>query len=86
VLHNQLTAEPDLGFGTRTSDTWITSKLKTKMLADGEIDGGKIKVVTENSTVYLMGLMTREMATKAADLARNTSGVEKVVKVFEYID
>jgi osmotically-inducible protein OsmY len=86
TLHNQLTAEPALGFGTRTSDTWITSKLKTKMLADGAIDGGNIKVVTENSTVYLLGLINREMATKAADLARNTSGVERVVKIFEYID
>jgi osmotically-inducible protein OsmY len=86
TLHNQLTAEPVLGFGTRTSDTWITSKLKTKMLADGEIDGGNIKVVTENGTVYLLGLIKRGMATKAADLARNTSGVERVVKIFEYID
>lgn len=86
TLHNQLTVEPALGVGTRTSDTWITSKLKTKMLADGAIDGGNIKVVTENSTVYLLGLINRKMATKAADLARNTSGVERVVKIFEYID
>jgi|TARA_B110000902_G_scaffold266976_1_gene357271 osmotically-inducible protein OsmY len=86
TLHNQLTAEPSLGFGTRSSDTWITSKLKTKMLAGSATDGGNIKVVTENSTVYLMGLITREMATKAADIARNTSGVERVVKIFEYID
>jgi osmotically-inducible protein OsmY len=86
TLHNQLTAEPSLGLGTRTSDTWITSKLKAKMLAGSTTDGGNIKVVTENSTVYLMGLITREMATKAADIARNTSGVERVVKIFEYID
>jgi osmotically-inducible protein OsmY len=86
TLHNRLTAEPSLSFGTRTSDTWITSKLKTKMLSDGAIDGGNIKVVTEDSTVYLLGLINREMATKAADLARNTSGVEKVVKIFDYID
>jgi osmotically-inducible protein OsmY len=86
TLHNQLTAEPALNFVIRTSDTWITSKIKTKMLTDGAIDGGNIKVVTENSTVYLLGLIKREMATKAADLARNTSGVERVVKIFEYID
>ena len=56
------------------------------MLAGSATDGGNIKVVTENSTVYLMGLITREMATTAADIARNTSGVERVVKIFEYID
>jgi len=45
-----------------------------------------VKIVTENSVVYLMGLVTKEEAEAAVDIARNTSGVTKVVKVFEYIN
>ncbi len=86
TLHNQLTAEPNTSFGTRVSDSWITSKLKTKLLTDETIGSTPIKVVTENSIVYLLGLVSRDVGAKSADLARNTSGVEQVVKIFEYID
>jgi osmotically-inducible protein OsmY len=55
------------------------------MLADSEIDSSRIKVVTENGIVYLMGLVTRDEADRAADLTRKSSGVQKVVRIFEYI-
>ncbi len=86
IVHNQLATVEASTFGMSVSDTWITTRLKTKLLTDSTINGGGIKVVTEHGTVYLMGLVTRTTASKAADLARNTSGVESVVKIFEYID
>jgi hypothetical protein len=55
------------------------------MLTTKGIDSTHFKVVTENSEVFLMGLVTRDEAEKAVNLARHVSGVKKVIKVFEYI-
>jgi osmotically-inducible protein OsmY len=69
---------------SRSNDTWITSKVKTKLLAKMGTDGNRIKVVTERSNVYLMGIVNENEATRATDIARNTRGVSRVIKVFEY--
>lgn len=71
---------------TRASDTWITSKIKAKLIATNNIDPSKIKVVTENGTVFLMGIVPREDAETAIDIAQNTSGVQSVVKIFSYLE
>lgn len=71
---------------TRASDTWITSKIKAKMIATNNIDPTKIKVVTENGTVFLMGIVPREDADTAVDIAQNTSGVQSIVKIFSYLE
>jgi osmotically-inducible protein OsmY len=71
---------------TRASDTWITSKIKAKMIATNNIDPTKIKVVTENGTVFLMGIVLREDADIAVDIAQNTSGVQSIVKIFSYLE
>lgn len=71
---------------TSASDTYITSKVKSSMIKENRFPANYVKVVTENSIVYLMGMVTREEAEDAVDIARNVSGVEKVVKVFEYIN
>ncbi|MEH6551396.1 MAG: BON domain-containing protein [Pseudomonadales bacterium] len=85
-IHNQLTVgEPSSG-SVRASDTWITTKLKSKMAFNGEVSTFKTKVVTENGVVYLMGLSNQEHAANAAVVARETRGVQKVVKIFEYVD
>jgi len=73
-------------FLTRASDTWITSKIKAKLIATNNIDPTKIKVVTENGTVFLMGIIPREDADTAVDIAQNTSGVQSVVKIFSYLE
>lgn len=69
---------------TRTSDVWITTKIKTQMLAEKGLSSGSIKVVTENGTVYLMGIVSHEQADMAVEIARQVSGVQKVVKMFQY--
>lgn len=84
-VHNELTIAGATSMVIRSNDAWITTKVKSKMLASSEVEGGRIKVVTENGVVYLMGLVTREEADRAADAARTTSGVQKVVRIFEYI-
>ena len=82
-LHNQVKVGPKASVGNKTKDVWITTKVKAELLTDDSIEGNSIKVVTENTEVYLMGLVSPEQANKAALLASKISGVTKVVKVFQ---
>jgi osmotically-inducible protein OsmY len=77
-----------MGFSSltaRSNDALLTSKVKAAFIDNGNIQANAIKVVTERSTVYLMGRVTEKEAEKAAEIARTVSGVQKVVKVFELI-
>lgn len=85
-VYNELQVRPATSYFSRSHDSWLTSKIKSKLLANGDTDGGRIKIVTENGTVFMMGLLTRAEAAQATEVVRNTGGVKKVVKVFEYID
>ena len=71
---------------SRTNDTLITAQVKTKLTFDKEIESSNIEVTTEDSVVYLMGKVRRLSGEKATAIASGTSGVRKVVKVFEYVD
>lgn len=86
TVTNELAISEKSGLGTSANDTYITSKVKTSMVKENRFPANYVKVVTENSIVYLMGMVTRAEAEDAVDIARNVGGVEKVVKVFEYID
>lgn len=86
TVHNEVTVAAPSSMMTRSSDTVITSKVKTKLLAAEDIEGVNVKVVTENGVVYLMGLAKRAEADRATEIARQTGGVQKVVKVFQYTD
>jgi osmotically-inducible protein OsmY len=83
-IYNQIQVTPVLTAWDQSGDAWITSKVKTAMLAKPGLSSSQIKVVTENKTVYLMGLVTPNQARLATEVARNVSGVKKVVQVFEY--
>ncbi len=83
-IYNELTVKGATSSLTRASDSWITTKIKTEMLATEDLQSGTIKVVTENGTVYLMGIVNRSQADMAVDIARKVSGVQKVVKIFKY--
>ncbi|RLQ23716.1 BON domain-containing protein [Seongchinamella sediminis] len=85
-IYNELEIAAPSSAMTRTSDTWITSKVKAFMLASSDIQGQRVKVVTENGVVYLMGLATRAEAERIATEAASTSGVQRVVKLFELLD
>ncbi len=86
-VFNAITIAEPTAFSSRNNDTWITSKVKTRMLGRTEVvDATRIKVLTENSWVYLMGLVTPNEAERAAQIASEVEGVRRVVKVFEYIE
>ena len=85
-VHNELTVGPNNALSGRTNDGWITTRIKSRMMFSSVVDPAEVKVVTENSVVYLMGLVNQASADKAVDMARNTNGVKKVVRIFEYID
>ncbi len=69
----------------RSSDAWITTKAKTELLLTKDLHSGQIKVITENGTVYLMGLVTPRQGNMAAAVTRRIAGVKRVVKLFEYL-
>lgn len=82
---NELGIAGASSFSSRSNDAYLTSKVKTRMLTENKFPANYVKVVTENSTVYLMGMVTRKEAEDAVEIARGTDGVQKVVKVFEYV-
>ena len=69
----------------RTGDSVVTGKVKAALLANDALRGFRVKVVTERGTVYLMGLLRQAEANRATDIARRVAGVQRVVKVLEYI-
>ncbi len=85
VIHDQIRIGNPISFTTRSNDTWITTKVKSRMLNQKELDITRIKVVTENGEVFLLGLIDKKQADIAVDVARNTAGVRKVIKVFEIV-
>ncbi len=85
-IANEILVAPPSSFGSRSHDTWLTTKVKTKMVRADELDSTRVKVVTENDVVYLLGLVTQKEAELATEAARTVGGVTRVVKLFEYID
>lgn len=67
-----------------TNDVWLTSKVKTALIAHAGLKSNEFKVVTENNVVYLMGLTGHEEGEKITSIARRVGGVTKVVTVFQY--
>jgi osmotically-inducible protein OsmY len=84
-VHNELSVSGRSGFGTATSDTTITAKVKASLFDSKDIQSSTVKVVTESSVVYLMGVVNQREAAKAAQVASGVSGVSKVVTVFEVL-
>jgi len=83
-VYNEITITGSASPLSRASDSWISTKIKTQMLATKDLKSGSIKVVTENGSVYLMGIVTHDQADTAVEIAQNVSGVQKVVKIFQY--
>lgn len=73
-------------FKDRSKDVWISTKLKAKLFSSLGLDGNRVKVITRNRIVYLMGIVTEAEAEQVTEVARSVRGVEKVVRVFEYTE
>ncbi len=83
-IYNAITIQGPTSTLSQSNDAWITTKIKSEMLATKGLKAASVKVVTENGTVYLMGTVTRRQEQIIIDLVRHTSGVLKVVKIFQY--
>lgn len=84
-IYNEITVSGASSFLQRTNDMWITTKAKTAMLATKHLRSIQVKVVTEDSTIYLLGLVSHQQGELAGNIARRIPGVKKVVKIFQYI-
>lgn len=74
------------GLSARSSDALLTTKVKSKLVGTPDIYSSSFKVVTENGVVYLMGRVSQREAETATEAVREVAGVQKVVKLFDYID
>ncbi|MCC5792801.1 MAG: BON domain-containing protein [Legionellaceae bacterium] len=84
-VYDQISIGYPISLSQKGQDSWISSEVKSRLVARKNLESGSIKVVTENTVVYLMGIVTKEQAALAVDTARRVKGVAKVVKVFQYI-
>ncbi len=83
-VHNELQVGRPTSLLVRSNDSLLTSRIKTQMLADSNVPSARIKVITENGIVYLLGLVTRAEANNATALVQSVSGVQKIVRLFQY--
>lgn len=82
---NELTVGPSSTFQERSSDLFISGKVKASLLDAKDVFANSFKVVTERGVVYLMGIATRRETDRATDIARGVSGVQKVVRMVEVV-
>ncbi|OOF88205.1 division/outer membrane stress-associated lipid-binding lipoprotein [Rodentibacter ratti] len=85
-VYNELRVSPKITIGQISKDSWITTQVKSKMLVDDRVKSTDVKVITENGEVFLLGNVTQAQADAAAEIASKVSGVQKVVKVFKYLN
>ena len=84
TIYNEMVVGPNRTFPSLAGDGVLTSKVKARMVDARRFNPVHVKVVSEDGTVYLMGIVTRAEADAATEVARTTSGVKRVVRMFEY--
>ncbi|MGU7776121.1 BON domain-containing protein [Burkholderia sp. MR1-5-21] len=82
---NELSAEPAASLSSRANDSYLEGRVKTALIAEKDISANNYKVVSERGNIYLLGLVTVDEGNRGAEVASQVPGVEKVVKVFQYI-
>ncbi|MEW5757014.1 MAG: BON domain-containing protein [Pseudomonadota bacterium] len=85
TIHNEIIVGPNSDLASRSRDSLMTATVKAHILRNTDVDPTKIKVVTENATVYLLGLVTEEEAERASRAVSQVKNVDRVVRAFEYI-
>lgn len=81
---NQINIQPKSRFRDRSRDSWLTSKVKTRLLATRGLRAGDVKVVTERAHVYLLGMVSNTEGDLAVNAAKRVRGISRIIKVFEY--
>lgn len=84
-VFNEVRQGQPIGLGIASSDTWITTKVRSQLLGTDQVKSSNVKVTTENGEVFLMGLVTDREGRAAADIASRVSGVSRVTTAFTYI-
>lgn len=84
-IYNEITIACPISYVTQSEDAWITTKLHSKMVANKCLYASPVKILTENGVVYLMGIVTHDQADTAVDIACQTAGVTRVVRLFDYV-
>lgn len=84
-VHNELVIAPPASFSSRSNDAFVSSKFKARLIDSNQLSANHIKTITENGTLFLMGLVNEREAKVAVAIARTTDGVRKVVNVLEVV-
>ena len=85
-IHNEIQIGGASSLVARGNDNWLQTKVKAQLLADEDVEGSRIKVFVEDGIVYLIGVLPREQADAAVAVARTVFGIQRVVKVFDYVE
>ena len=85
AVFNELEVIPPTSFTSKSNDAYLTSAVKARFVSEGKFNALHVRVVTEDGVVYLMGVVTHSEADDATQIARYTSGVKRVVRLFEYM-
>ena len=85
-VFNELQVAGNSSLTARANDSYVTSKVKARFVDGQRFNPVHVKVVTESNVVYLLGLVRKKEADEATEIARTTAGVQRVVRVFEYLD
>ena len=85
-IYNQLRVAKPIGFAQQSKDSWITTKVKSQLTSHKTVNPLKIKVVTEDAEVFLIGRVDKKMANAATKITSKIAGVKQVNRVFQLID
>ncbi|MCG8710389.1 divisome-associated lipoprotein YraP [Brenneria sp. 4F2] len=84
-VYNEIRQGSPVSLGTASMDTWVTTKVRSQILASDTVKSSNVKVTTENGEVFLLGLVTQREGASAADIASKVSGVKHVTTAFTYL-
>jgi osmotically-inducible protein OsmY len=83
-VFNELTIGENTSISKAISDSWLTSKIRAKMVAENGLDPSQFKIISEKGAVYILGDVKKDQAQKVIEIVRRTSGVKKVIKILRY--
>ncbi|MBW8189498.1 BON domain-containing protein [Neiella marina] len=84
-IHNELQLKEPISLTTRSSDSWLSTKVRSTLLADEDTEFARLRIIIEDGRVYLMGLLTHAEADVATEIVRKIEGVKEVIRVFEFV-
>ena len=85
-VHNELVVAGPTSIISRTNDSFLSTKVRAQLASSTDLQSNRLMVVTENGVVYLMGVVTRQEADLAVEETRQVYGIQKIVKVFNYLN